>query len=111
MASALGKPPIVIGRYTLFDVIASGGMASVHIGRLLGPVAFARTVAIKRMHPQFAADPAFVARCHARGLAVLAWTVDDLSLMRRLLAMGVDGLTSNHPDLFARVESAEDGIV
>jgi len=49
------------------------------------------------------ADPAFVARCHARGLAVLVWTVDDLSLMRRLLAMDVDGLTSNRPDLFAQV--------
>ncbi|MBI2392514.1 MAG: protein kinase [Deltaproteobacteria bacterium] len=36
-------------------------MASVHLGRLLGPVGFARTVAIKRLHPQFAKDPAFVA--------------------------------------------------
>ena len=54
------------------------------------------------------ADPAFVARCHARGLAVLAWTVDDLPLMRRLLAMGVDGLTSNRPDLFARVATSKE---
>lgn len=54
-----------------------------------------------------ALDPPFVARCHARGLAVLAWTVDDLPAMRRLLAIGVDGLTSNRPDLFARVGSAE----
>jgi glycerophosphoryl diester phosphodiesterase len=52
-------------------------------------------------------DPPFVARCHARGLAVLAWTVDDLPLMRRLLAMGVDGLTSNRPDLFAQVGTTE----
>src|ERR1700722_6877911 len=36
-------------------------MASVHIGRLDGPVGFARTVAIKRLHAQFAADPEFVA--------------------------------------------------
>jgi serine/threonine-protein kinase len=36
-------------------------MATVHIGRLLGPVGFARTVAIKRLHPQFAKDPEFVA--------------------------------------------------
>ena len=36
-------------------------MASVHIGRLLGPVEFSRTVAIKRLHPQFARDPEFVA--------------------------------------------------
>src|SRR5271154_2158345 len=35
-------------------------MATVHIGRLLGPVGFARTVAIKRLHPQFARDPEFV---------------------------------------------------
>jgi len=53
-------------------------------------------------------DPAFVARCHARGLAVLAWTVDDLSLMRRLLAMGIDGLTSNRPDLFAQVATSSE---
>ena len=35
-------------------------MATVHIGRLLGPVGFARTVAIKRLHPQYAKDPELV---------------------------------------------------
>jgi serine/threonine protein kinase len=50
----------VIGRYALFDEIASGGMAAVHIGRLLGPAGFSRTVAIKRLHPQFARDPEFL---------------------------------------------------
>jgi serine/threonine-protein kinase len=35
-------------------------MASVHIGRLVGPVGFLRTVAIKRLHPQYAKDPSFV---------------------------------------------------
>ena len=34
-------------------------MATVHLGRLLGPVGFSRTVAIKRLHPQFAKDPDF----------------------------------------------------
>ena len=53
--------PIVVGRYAVFDRIASGGMATVHFGRLLGPVGFSRTVAIKRLHPQFAKDPEFVA--------------------------------------------------
>jgi len=52
--------PRLLGRYALYEKIASGGMASVHLGRLLGPVGFARTVAIKRMHPQFAEDPEFV---------------------------------------------------
>jgi serine/threonine-protein kinase len=36
-------------------------MATIHIGRLLGPVGFARTVAIKRLHPPLARDPEFVA--------------------------------------------------
>jgi serine/threonine-protein kinase len=35
-------------------------MATVHFGRLVGPVGFSRTVAIKRLHPHFAKDPAFV---------------------------------------------------
>jgi serine/threonine protein kinase len=50
----------VIGRYALFDELARGGMASVHIGRLLGQGGFARTVAIKRLHPHLAKDPEFV---------------------------------------------------
>ncbi len=53
--------PLLIGRYALYDEIAAGGMATVHLGRLLGPVGFSRTVAIKRLHPQFAKDPEFVA--------------------------------------------------
>jgi len=53
--------PLRLGRYALYDEIASGGMATVHLGRLVGPVGFARTVAIKRLHPQHAKDPEFVA--------------------------------------------------
>src|SRR6202142_4740670 len=46
-------------------------MATVHFGRLLGPVGFSRTVAIKRLHPQFAKDPEFVSMFldEARGAA------------------------------------------
>src|SRR6202161_4420966 len=36
-------------------------MATIHLGRLLGPVGFSRTVAIKRLHAQYAKDPDFVA--------------------------------------------------
>jgi serine/threonine-protein kinase len=35
-------------------------MATIHLGRLLGPVGFSRTVAIKRLHPSLAKDPEFV---------------------------------------------------
>jgi serine/threonine-protein kinase len=51
----------VVGRYALFQEIAAGGMATLHLGRLIGSVGFSRTVAIKRLHPQFAKDPEFVA--------------------------------------------------
>ncbi len=47
-------------RYALYGEIASGGMATVHFGRLVGPVGFSRTVAIKRLHTQYAAEPEFV---------------------------------------------------
>lgn len=49
-----------LGRYALFAEIATGGMASVHLGRLVGQVGFTRTVAIKRLHPHLARDPSFV---------------------------------------------------
>ncbi|HEX9295305.1 MAG TPA: serine/threonine-protein kinase [Polyangiaceae bacterium] len=52
--------PTVTGRYILYDKIAVGGMATVHLGRLLGPIGFSRTVAIKRLLPQFVADLGFV---------------------------------------------------
>src|ERR1700722_8637559 len=51
----------VVGHYTLHEKIASGGMASVHFARLVGPLGFTRVVAVKRLHPQFAKDPEFIA--------------------------------------------------
>jgi len=48
-----------VGRYALYGEIASGGMATVYYGRLIGPVGFSRTVAIKRLHAHFAKDPEF----------------------------------------------------
>lgn len=50
----------MLGRYAIHDAIASGGMATVHLGRLAGAAGFARTVAIKRLHAQFATSPEFV---------------------------------------------------
>src|SRR5689334_14503005 len=59
--AASGVLPKPAARYELCAEIAAGGMATVHIGRLRGAVGFARTVAIKRLHPQYAKDPEFVA--------------------------------------------------
>lgn len=46
-----------VGRYALFDAIGHGGTSTVHIGRLLGPAGFSKTVAIKRMHEHVGRDP------------------------------------------------------
>lgn len=43
-----------------------------------------------------------VARAHASGLAVFAWTVDDPKELRRVVAAGVDGVVSNDPRLLER---------
>jgi serine/threonine-protein kinase len=56
MGPALARP---IGQYLLFGEIASGAAATVHFGRLSGASGFGRTVAIKRLRPQYAEDPDF----------------------------------------------------
>ena len=61
MSRAPSSIPLAIGRYVMLSEIASGGMATVHYGRFRGPAGFQRTVAIKRLHPHYAKDPAFAA--------------------------------------------------
>ncbi len=61
MPASSAVAPVRIGRYALHDEIASGGMGSVHLGRLVGAAGFSRIVAVKRLNPMFARDPEFVA--------------------------------------------------
>ena len=49
-----------VGRYVLYAPIARGGMATVHLARLVGGDGFSRVVAAKRLHEQFADDPDFI---------------------------------------------------
>ncbi len=41
--------------------------------------------------------------CGLAGVELIAWTVDDLSRMNKLVAAGVDGICSNDPRLFAEL--------
>ncbi|MEU6893001.1 serine/threonine-protein kinase [Streptomyces sp. NPDC046557] len=50
--------PRTIGAYRLLGRLGAGGMGRVYLGRSAG----GRTVAVKVVHPQFAADPEFRAR-------------------------------------------------
>jgi len=46
--------------------------------------------------------PRFVAAAHRRGLAVQPWTINETEDLKRILALGVDGINTDNPDrLFA----------
>ncbi|MBS2019981.1 MAG: protein kinase [Deltaproteobacteria bacterium] len=51
------NPGAILGRYTLHDAIASGSMGTVYLGR---DEEAGAVVAIKRLHPHLAGDPALV---------------------------------------------------
>jgi serine/threonine protein kinase len=53
-------PGTRLGRYEIITPLASGGMATVFVGRLLGAAGFHRLVAIKLLHPHVAADQQFI---------------------------------------------------
>jgi eukaryotic-like serine/threonine-protein kinase len=57
-------PPVqqlrVLGRYLFYAPIASGGMATVYLGRMAGPKGFSRIIAIKQLHARFVHDTDFV---------------------------------------------------
>jgi serine/threonine-protein kinase len=85
---APGDSTEIIGRYALYGEIASGGMAVVHFGKLLGPVGFSRPVAIKRLHPQLAREP-----------NVRAMFIDEARLASRI----------RHPNVVPTLDVVTDG--
>ena len=60
--------------------------------------------------PEFAGRPLvtreFVAHAHAHGLYVHVWTIDEPDEMRALLALGVDGIVTDHPARMAGLLAA-----
>lgn len=60
-SDAASGTPLLGGRYERTCRLASGGMATVYLGRALGVGGFERLVAIKVMHPHLATDREFVA--------------------------------------------------
>jgi eukaryotic-like serine/threonine-protein kinase len=78
----------IVGRYALHGELASGGMAVVHLGTLLGPVGFSRPVAIKQLHPQLAKDP-----------AVRSMFIDEARLASRI----------RHPNVVPTLDVVTDG--
>lgn len=66
----------------------------------------ARTLRASSVHPHWAlASTDMIATAHAAGLRVFAWTVNDVQVMRQLIARGVDGIISDFPERFAAVDA------
>jgi serine/threonine protein kinase len=57
---SMRAPIASIGRYTLFDKFAVGGMATVHFGRIDGAGGFSRVVALKRLLPHLIHNEEFL---------------------------------------------------
>jgi serine/threonine protein kinase len=61
MTTSSSPAPPRLGPYELLRRIATGGMAEVYLARRGGPHGFQKLVAVKRILPQYARDPDFVA--------------------------------------------------
>jgi len=55
-----------------------------------------------------AIDEDAVRRVHAAGLRIWAWTVDDEKDIKRLKALGINGIITNRPDATRRVVQTKD---
>ena len=67
------------------------------------PAMIERAGAAALMLQHAVVSAAAVARAHAAGAAVWAWTVDDRTALARLEAAGVDAVISNDPGIFGGV--------
>jgi len=89
-----------IAKAPLFQPFIRAGLALLRptlpprIGRLL-----ARAQSDAALVNHALVSSRLVERCHARGVAVLAWTVEDEASLRRVVAAGVDGVIVNDPRL------------
>jgi glycerophosphoryl diester phosphodiesterase len=67
----------------------------------------ASAMAAYAVNPRFdMVDAAFCEQAHARGLAVLVWTVDAPEVMRLMIGVGVDGIMTNYPERLREVLKA-----
>ena len=66
---------------------------------LRDPVSVMRTVGATTLWQEWQqVDQELVSRIHEAGCAVVAWTVNELGDLDRMVRLGVDGLCGNYPD-------------
>jgi glycerophosphoryl diester phosphodiesterase len=91
---------------------ATSGVALPLVGRALSPgsraglaraaIRRARRMGANGLSVQYhLVTPSLIEVCKQEGVYLFAWTVDNPLVMRRLISAGVDGITTNRPDLLA----------
>jgi glycerophosphoryl diester phosphodiesterase len=92
---------------TMRAVAPDVATAIIYRARLADAAAAARAVGADALCPEWRlVTSEVVADAHAAGLGVFPWTIDEEDAMRRCLARGVDGVTSNDVRLLAKVMGA-----
>lgn len=89
---------------TMRAVAPEVATAIIYSARLVDPAGAARGAEADALCPGWGLVTAgVVADAHEAGLGVFPWTIDEEAAMRRCLAWGADGVTSNDVRLLARV--------
>jgi glycerophosphoryl diester phosphodiesterase len=44
-----------------------------------------------------------IKKCHAQGMKIIPWTVNDVASMRHLIRIGVDGIITDYPNLIVQI--------
>ena len=47
-------------------------------------------------------DETIIKECHSKNIKIIPWTVNDTVAMKKLIAMGVDGLITDYPNLLSK---------
>ncbi len=107
IAAYLGPERAVVSSFNVDAVNAVRSVdPSVRTALVCGIVQPSQAVARASAHEMWAVhpfdsmcDPGFVRRAHDAGLQVNVWTINEAERMAELLAMGVDGLITDVPDV------------
>jgi len=88
----------------ILSLAALTGLGRVGLARAVGRAARMHAVQVPVQYGRYrVVTPAFVRRCHAAGLKVHVWTINERAEMERLLDMGVDGIMTDRADVLAQV--------
>ncbi|MFT8887315.1 MAG: glycerophosphodiester phosphodiesterase [Ethanoligenens sp.] len=75
--------------------------AALYAAGLVDVWEYTKRIPSDAIHPHFFSlrDPLLVSRCHANGIAVRPWTIDQPDDMKQMFASGADAIITNRPDL------------